>query len=129
MKPGPHEDVIAEAAREFDVRDAGTKVLAGKYVVRGRIAVIDTHGSKVAFDKTDLLLAGQAVAAVAIVIDSGQITIAAGFESGWDFVTLLGLGGGMPTRVTVPEGRLDEVVGLIQNAPAPVPRVGARPEE
>jgi len=60
---------------------------------------------------------------------SGQITIASGFESGWDFVTLLGLGGGMPTRVTVPEGRLDEVVAAIQSAPAPVPRHGARPEE
>ena len=42
--------------------------------------------------------------------DSGALTIAADFESGFDFVKLLHLGGGMPTRVTVPEARLDEVM-------------------
>jgi hypothetical protein len=119
MKPGPHHDVIDEAAKEFDVRDAGTKTLAQKYVVRGRIAVVDTRGTKVPFDKTDLLLAGQERAAVSIVIDSGQITIASGFDTGWDFVTLLGLGGGMPTRVTVPEARLDDAIAAIDRAPEP----------
>jgi hypothetical protein len=128
MKPGPHHDVIDEAAKEFDVRDAGTRTLAQKYAVRGRIAVVDTRGTKAPFDKTDLLLAGQARAPVAIVIDSGQITIASGFDSGWDFVTLLGLGGGMPTRVTVPEARLDEAIAAISRAPEPVPRKGA-PED
>lgn len=125
MKPGPHADVIAEAAREFDVRDAGTRALAEKYVVRGRIAMIDTRSTRTAFDKTDLLLAGQARAPVSIVRDSGQITIAASFESGWDFVQLLALGGGMPTRVTVPDARLDEAVAAIEAAPLPVPRTRA----
>ena len=125
MKPGPHRDVIDEAAKEFEARDAGTRALAQKYVVRGRVATVDTRGAKVAFDKTDLLLAGQARAPVAIVIDSGQITIASGFESGWDFVTLLGLGGGMPTRVSVPAARLDEAIEAIEAAPEPVPRKAA----
>jgi hypothetical protein len=125
MKPGAHDDVITDAAREFDVRDAGTRALATRYVVRGRVAIVDTEGAKKQFDKTDLLLAGQAIAPVAIVRDSGQITIAAGFESGWDFVALLALGGGMPTRVTVPEARLDEALAAIEAAPQPVPRVAS----
>ena len=36
------------------------------------------------------------------------------------------LGGGMPTRVTIPEAKLDEVVARINDAPAPTPRVGAK---
>ena len=42
--------------------------------------------------------------------DSGSLTIAADFESGFDFVRLFALGGGMPTRVTVPEARHAEVL-------------------
>jgi hypothetical protein len=54
------------------------------------------------------------------VHDSGMVTIAASFDSGWDFVELLGLDGGMPTRVTVPEARLDEALEAINTAPEPV---------
>jgi hypothetical protein len=129
MKPGVHADVIDEAARAFEVRAAGTAELARRYAVRGRIACVDTAGSKVPFDKTDLLLAGQERAPVSIVRDSGTITIAASFASGWDFVTLLALGGGMPTRVSVPDQRLDEAVRLINEAPEPAPRAGAVAED
>jgi hypothetical protein len=82
--------------------------------------VVDTAGAQGAFDKTDLLLAGQTRAPVAIVRDSGMLTIAAAFDSGWDFVELFGIGGGMPTRVTIPEQRLDDVIGRINDA-----RIGA----
>ena len=44
-----------------------------------------------------------------------MITIAAGFDSGWNFVSLLGLEGGMPTRVTIPEARLDEALVAIND--------------
>ena len=62
-----------------------------------------------------------------MVKDSGQLTIAAAFGSGWDFVRLLELGGGMPTRVTVPESRFVEALRRINDAPAPVP-TGAAPD-
>lgn len=129
MKPGPHDDVIAEAAAEFERRDARTQELARRFTIRGRVAVVDTAGSAGQFDKTDLLLAGQARAPVAIVRDSGMLTIAAGFDSGWDFVSLFELGGGMPTRVTIPEQKLDAVIAKINEAPEPTPRAVSTPDD
>ncbi|HEY1553985.1 MAG TPA: hypothetical protein VGF94_04075 [Kofleriaceae bacterium] len=122
LKPGPHSDVIAEAAVEFERRDARTVELARHFTIRGRVAVVDTAGAQGQFDKTDLLLAGQARAPVSIVRDSGMLTIAAAFDSGWDFVALFELGGGMPTRVTIPDDKVDAVVAKINAAPEPTPR-------
>jgi len=122
LKPGVHDDVIRDAAAEFESRDARTRELAQRFTVRGRVAVVDTAGSAGQFDKTDLLLAGQARAPVAIVRDSGMLTIAAPFESGWDFVSLFEIGGGMPTRITIPEAKLDDVIAKINAAPLPRPR-------
>jgi hypothetical protein len=129
LKPGVHDDVIGEAEVEFQRRDAATRELARRFTIRGRVAVVDTAGSAGQFDKTDLLLAGQARAPVAIVRDSGMLTIAAAFESGWDFVRLFGLGGGMPTRVTIPEQRLDEIIARINTAPEPTPRKPPEPSD
>ena len=119
MKPGVQADVIAEAAAEFERRDAVTQELARRFTIRGRVAVVDTANAGGPFDKTDLLLAGQARAPVSIVRDSGMLTIAAGFDSGWDFVELFEIGGGMPTRVTIPEQKLDDVIAKINAAPEP----------
>ena len=129
LQKGPHDDVIGEAAAEFDRRDAKTKELARQFTIRGRVAVVDTAGASGHFDKTDLLLAGQAKAPVSIVRDSGMLTIAAAFDSGWDFVALFEIGGGMPTRVTIPESSLDEIIRKINDAPAPVPRRGQAPPD
>lgn len=129
MKPGSHDDVIRAAAAEFERRDAVTQALAQRFTIRGRVAVVDTQGAAGPFDKTDLLLAGQEKAPVAIVRDSGMLTIAAPFDSGWDFVALFAIGGGMPTRVTIPEVKLDDVIAKINGAPPPVPRPDARRED
>jgi hypothetical protein len=53
-----------------------------------------------------------------VVRDSGALTIAADFESGLDFVKMFDLGGGMPTRVTVPEARRPEVMSKLAAAVA-----------
>jgi hypothetical protein len=127
-KPGVHDDVIREAASEFDRRDVVTQALAQRFTIRGRVAIVDTQGQAGKFDKTDLLLAGQAKAPVSIVRDSGMLTIAAPFDSGWDFVDMFAIGGGMPTRVTIPETKLDDVIAKINDAPLPVPRAGASEE-
>jgi hypothetical protein len=82
--------------------------------------------SSAPYDKTELLLLGQKVAAVAVVRDAGSLSIAADFESGLDFVKLFDLGGGMPTRVSLPDARRDEVLAKLARTTAhlsgPTPR-------
>jgi hypothetical protein len=99
---------IEAAAREIDPRLDESRRLAQKYRVDGGIAYVEAGGRP--YDKTELLLLGQERAPVAVVRDSGSLTIAADFESGFDFTKLFNLGGGMPTRVTVPEARHAEVM-------------------
>lgn len=121
LAAGTHADVINSAAAEFAQRAAGTAVLASRFTLRGRTAIVDTSLHSGPFDKTDLLLEGQKRAPVAIVRDSGQLTVAAAFHSGWDFVKLFELGGGMPTRVTIPEASLATVLRKIEEAELPSP--------
>jgi hypothetical protein len=104
-----HWEEIEAAARLIDPLLDQAKRLADRYRVDGQVAFVDARGST-PYDKTELLLLGQQRAAVAVVRDSGSLAIAADFESGLDFVKLLDLGGGMPTRVSVPEARLAEVM-------------------
>jgi hypothetical protein len=105
---------LDEAAAEFDAKAGETARLASLFERRGRAVYVDAgHLAKGPFDKTELLLAGQALAPVAIVEESGTITVAAAFDSGLDFVKMLELGGGMPTRISVPAARLAEVLARI----------------
>jgi hypothetical protein len=48
-----------------------------------------------------------------VVIDRDNVSVAARFDSGLNFVELFGLGGGMPTRVAVPRSRLEEVLAAL----------------
>lgn len=116
LKPGPFQDAITTAAADFERQAAQAEALASGYVVDGGVALLHVPHGAPAFDKTELLLAGQRVAPVAAVVDGTTVNIAAGFESGLNFVTLLGLGGGMPTRVSVPASRLNDVLAKIRGA-------------
>jgi hypothetical protein len=127
-------DEIDRAARLIDPLLDESRRLATRYRVQDGIAYVEAGGSP--YDKTELLLLGQERARVAVVRDSGALTIAADFESGLDFVRLFHLGGGMPTRVTVPEARHAEVMtklaqmmaeGTAEAAPTRSPR--ARPPQ
>ncbi len=104
-----HWEEIELAAREIDPLLDQSRRLAERYRVADGIAFVEA-ASGPPYDKTELLLLGQERAPVAVVHDSGALTIAADFESGFDFVKMFRLGGGMPTRVTVPEARLNEVM-------------------
>ena len=48
-----------------------------------------------------------------MVIDSNNVAIAARFDSGRNFLTLFGLAGGMPTRVSLPLKQLPVVLGAL----------------
>jgi hypothetical protein len=99
---------IELAAREIDPLLDESRRLADRIELRAGVAYVEAQGKP--YDKTELLLLGQERAPVAVVRDAGSLTIAADFESGFDFVRLFQLGGGMPTRVTVPEARYVEVM-------------------
>ncbi|MBI5480717.1 MAG: hypothetical protein HY906_17800 [Deltaproteobacteria bacterium] len=116
LRDAEHRAVIEEAAAEFARVRGETERLASRYERRGRVAYVDARHAKGPFDKTDLLLHGQTLAAVAMVRHSGMITVAAAFGSGLDFIRLFGLEGGMPTRVSLPESRLDEALAKINGA-------------
>ena len=102
---------IELAAREIDPLLEESRRLSERYELREGVAYVAAQGKP--YDKTELLLLGQERAPVAVVHDAGALTIAADFESGFDFVRLFHLGGGMPTRVTVPEARYTEVMGKL----------------
>ncbi|MSP60884.1 MAG: hypothetical protein EXR72_11175 [Myxococcales bacterium] len=114
MRDKEHRAVIREAAADFDRMAEEARRLASFYEPRGRAVFVDAQRhARGKYDKTLLLLEGQAKAAVAIVRDTGMITVAAAFDSGIDFIRLLDLGGGMPTRISIKEKRLEELLAKL----------------
>jgi hypothetical protein len=104
-----HFEEIDAAARLVDPLLEQAQRLSEQYRVDGAVAYIEVKSSA-PYDKTELLLLGQQRAVVAVVRDSGSLSIAADFDSGLDFVKLFDLGGGMPTRVSIPDARRAEVL-------------------
>lgn len=117
--PGVDEQRIEEAAREFDAMEREAMELASRYEINGRVAVVEVEERAAPYDKTDLLLEGQKLAPVAVVKQGPHITAAAAFDSGWNLVELMGLGGGMPTRVSFRSSRLDELIAKVNEAELP----------
>ncbi len=104
---------IDAAGAELDGIERFTAGLARGYrrleipreTIRGcrSIAFLDVTARKetTRYDKTMLLLLGQERADVAMMVDGDTLTLAAPFDSGINFLELLGLSGGMPTLVSV----------------------------
>jgi hypothetical protein len=114
LRPGPEREAIEAAAADYDRMAERAEQIASKYVVESGVALVKIPGGAGDFDKTELLLIGQTLAPVAVVVDHGNVSIAAAFDSGLDFVELLELGGGMPTRVNIPTKRLDDALAKIR---------------
>jgi hypothetical protein len=112
-----HFQEIDAAARLVDPLLEQSQRLSEQYRVDGEVAYVEVRSSA-PYDKTELLLLGQQRAIIAVVRDSGSLSIAADFESGLDFVKLFNLGGGMPTRVSVPEARREEVLAKLAQVTA-----------
>lgn len=114
LRPGIERDSIVAAADDFHRMAEAARRLSQAYVVEGDVAFIEVGSSTPPFDKTELLLLGQMRATVSVVLDAGNATIAAPFESGLDFVRMLDIGGGMPTRVNIPRKRVAEALAKIR---------------
>ncbi len=98
---------IDAACRELAAIEAETRRAAQSYrVVAPGVAIVDTRSGFERIEKTLLLLIGQERAPVSVVIDVHNVSVAAGFESGQNFVKLFGLAGGMPTRVSLPHSQM-----------------------
>jgi hypothetical protein len=107
---------IREAAEEIRAMEEQARTLSRGYVIEGDVAVVDARGAKSQYDKTLLLLLGQERARISVVHDETTVTAAARFDSGVDLLAILGLEGGMPTRVSLPKDRLDDVLARLRAA-------------
>jgi len=120
---------IDRAGAELAGIEEETRAIAARYAVvpaRGparSVALVDASERHGKYDKTQLLLLGQERATVAALIDRDNLSIAARFDSGLDFLALLGLSGGMPTLVSVPRKRLHEVLEKLGVARDELPRL------
>jgi hypothetical protein len=114
LPAGIERDAIEAAAADFRRMAAAAAQLAEGFTIDRGVAFIEIHASAPRYDKTELLLIGQQRAEVAVVLEAGNATIAAPFESGLDFVELLEIGGGMPTRVNIPQKRLSDALEKIR---------------
>ena len=102
---------IDRAAEDLIPIERETRRAAEGYVrLQPGVAYLDLGTEFTRVDKTLLLLLGQERERVSVVVDRDNVSVAARFDSGLNFVTLFNLGGGMPTRVSVPRSRLTEVM-------------------
>jgi hypothetical protein len=118
-RAGADEQRLKDAAAAFAAKEAEALRLAHGYEVRGRVAVVEVAERAEPYDKTDLLLEGQKLASVSVVKQGPHMTVAAPFDSGWNLLDIMELGGGMPTRVSLGAGRLEELVAKINAAQPP----------
>jgi hypothetical protein len=87
------------------------------------VAYVDVSEGFGRLDKTLLLLLGQERERVSVVVDRDNVSVAASFDSGLNFLTLFGLEGGMPTRVSLPKNRLHDALTRLGVDPAEAMRV------
>lgn len=106
---------IDAAAADLIPIERETRRAAQKYLrVPPGVAFVDVSDGYGRIDKTLLLLLGQEREPVSIVVDRDNVSVAASFDSGLNFVQLFGLSGGMPTRVSLPRSRLGDVLALLK---------------
>lgn len=103
--------VIDDAGAALAPREAEARKLAAGYrALTDELTVVDATGGDAPYDRTLLLLLGQERARMAAVIDGDNITFAAPYDSGVNFLERFGLSGGMPTCVSVHRGQLSSAL-------------------
>lgn len=106
---------IDEAGEEWKAIEVESKRLARAYRrLPPGVALVEVPKGAARYDKTLLLLLGQEREEVSIVVDRDTVSVAAGFDSGRNFIKLLGLEGGMPTRVSIPKSRLKFLLDALE---------------
>lgn len=112
---------IRDAASQMQAIEQDTRNLAdGFRRIEPGVAFVDITGNKRRIDKTLLLMLGQARERIAVVVDGTTINIATQFDSGINLLSMLGLSGGMPTRVSVDRKQLRGVCEALGMRPPDV---------
>lgn len=104
---------IRDAAEELRPREDTARRIAKGFEIKGDVAIAHVAEGEAAYDKTLLLMLGQERARISVVVDPGNVTVAARFDSGVDLLTLFGLEGGMPTVVSVAPSELPNVLAKL----------------
>ncbi|WP_272418909.1 hypothetical protein [Polyangium jinanense] len=98
---------IDAAGAELAPLEAESRRLAKSFArIEPGIVIVDATTRKGPYDKTLLLLVGQERASVSAVIDGDNVTFAAAFDSGINFLEKFGISGGMPTVVSIHRSKL-----------------------
>lgn len=116
---------IDAAAAELDAIEHATRAIARRYTLVDlqkrdgvpekirSLAFVDATAEHGKYDKTLLLLLGQERAGAAVLLDTDNVSFAAAFDSGLNFLNLFGLSGGMPTLVSMPKERTREALAQL----------------
>jgi hypothetical protein len=126
---------IDRAAAELDAIERATREVARRYTIVDlekregvpfrSVAFVDATPEHGQYDKTLLLLMGQERAGAAVTLDRDTFSLAAPFDSGVNFLNLLGLSGGMPTLVSIPKPRMRDALVRLGVRPADLALLGA----
>jgi hypothetical protein len=109
--------LIAERYTVIELAQPARSILPSGRGSARSAAFVNATGQHGRYDKTLLLMLGQERATVSLVLDTDTLTLAARFDSGINFLDILGLSGGMPTLVSVNKERLCEALTKL-GAPA-----------
>lgn len=106
--------ILEAAAERYAAIQAETEQLSATYQATGNVALVDARNSNHQYDLTQLLLAGQKLAAFAVarvVNPAGEefLTIATS-DKEVNLVEVFDLGSGAPFRISIPASRLEEVL-------------------
>jgi hypothetical protein len=126
---------IDSAAAELDAIERVTRTVARRYriidlekregVPVHSVAFVDATAEHGQYDKTLLLLLGQERAGASVTLDRDTLSFAAPFDSGLNFLGLLGLSGGMPTLVSIPKERMRDALSRLGVRAADLELIGA----
>lgn len=112
---------IDQAGAELEPVERETRRAAQNYKrLPPGVAFVDISSGYGRIDKTLLLLLGQEREPVSVVADRDNVSVAARFDSGFNFLELFGLEGGMPTRVSLPRKRFADVLTRLKVDPAEI---------
>lgn len=130
LRDGSLWDPIRQAAAELRAVEESTRKLALGYArFAPGVAVVDVTHRTGRVDKTLLLLIGQEREPISMVVDADTVSIATRFDGGIDLLRLLGLSGGMPTRVSVPRKRLPGVCQALGIDPSDLDALLGQPSD